>query len=116
MSMSSATMPAIEARAVLPPGSWRDARVYAALAATGARGLAWELLRRNPEYSGGAAPGDGPLIVADADRKSVGWGKSLSVRVDLGGRRIIKKKKKHINSLNNARYLLKLSNHHQNIQ
>src|SRR3546814_18011890 len=28
-----------------------------------------------------------------ADRKSVGWGKSVSVRVDLGGRRIIKKKK-----------------------
>src|SRR3546814_16587407 len=29
------------------------------------------------------------------DRKSVVWGKSVSVRVDLGGRRIIKKKKKH---------------------
>src|SRR3546814_12674425 len=28
------------------------------------------------------------------DRKSVVWGKSVSVRVDLGGRRIIKKKKK----------------------
>src|SRR3546814_12638658 len=27
------------------------------------------------------------------DRKSVVWGKSVSVRVDLGGRRIIKKKK-----------------------
>src|SRR3546814_17948644 len=26
------------------------------------------------------------------DRKSVVWGKSVSVRVDLGGRRIIKKK------------------------
>ena len=66
MSMSSATVPAIETRAVLPPGSWRDARAYAALAATGARGLAWELLRRNPDYSGGAAPGDGRLIIADA--------------------------------------------------
>src|SRR3546814_14757451 len=30
------------------------------------------------------------------DRKSVGKGKSVSVRVDLGGRRIIKKKKKFI--------------------
>src|SRR3546814_16835635 len=30
-----------------------------------------------------------------ADRKSVVSGKSVSVRVDLGGRRIIKKKKKH---------------------
>src|SRR3546814_17409772 len=28
------------------------------------------------------------------DRKSVVWGKSVSVRVDIGGRRIIKKKKK----------------------
>src|SRR3546814_16718484 len=33
-------------------------------------------------------------IPLDKDRKSVGWGKSVSVRVDLGGRRIIKKKKK----------------------
>src|SRR3546814_18341787 len=31
--------------------------------------------------------------VQKADRKSVVWGKSVSVRVDLGGRRIIKKKK-----------------------
>src|SRR3546814_15986599 len=29
------------------------------------------------------------------DRKSVVWGKSVSVRVDLGGRRIIKKKKRN---------------------
>src|SRR3546814_19763882 len=29
-----------------------------------------------------------------SDRKSVVWGKRVSVRVDLGGRRIIKKKKK----------------------
>src|SRR3546814_14405242 len=29
----------------------------------------------------------------EADRKSVGWGKSVSVRVDTGGRGIIKKKK-----------------------
>src|SRR3546814_16736112 len=31
-----------------------------------------------------------------ADRKSVGSGKSVSVRVDLGGRRIIKKQKNNI--------------------
>src|SRR3546814_16938081 len=30
------------------------------------------------------------------DRKSVGWGKSVSVRVDLGGRRIMKKKTKNV--------------------
>src|SRR3546814_14255939 len=33
--------------------------------------------------------------IADPDRKSVVSGKSVSVRVDLGGRRIIKKTKKN---------------------
>src|SRR3546814_17649231 len=37
--------------------------------------------------------GPGSLM---ADRKSVVWGKSVSVRVDLGGRRIIKNKKQRI--------------------
>src|SRR3546814_15589881 len=32
-------------------------------------------------------------IAAEKERKSVGWGKSVSVRVDIGGRRIINKKK-----------------------
>src|SRR3546814_14688195 len=36
-----------------------------------------------------------------SDRKSVGWGKSVSVRVDLGGRRIIKKKKHKIHTQQN---------------
>src|SRR3546814_17113394 len=35
-----------------------------------------------------------PAGAARQDRKSVVWGKSVSVRVDLGGRRIIKQKKK----------------------
>src|SRR3546814_12969372 len=30
-----------------------------------------------------------------SDRKAVVWGRGVSVRVELGGRRIIKKKKKH---------------------
>src|SRR3546814_19538087 len=34
-----------------------------------------------------------PYSVTMADRKSVVWGKSVSVRVDHGGRRIFKKKK-----------------------
>src|SRR3546814_20596679 len=34
--------------------------------------------------------------LARGDRKSVVWGKSVSVRVDLGGRRVIKKKKRYI--------------------
>src|SRR3546814_18308218 len=39
-------------------------------------------------------------IAARRDRKSVVQGKSVSVRVDLGGRRIIKKKKKLSTSIN----------------
>src|SRR3546814_17224204 len=45
-------------------------------------------LRSADAVHGGEAGGRRP------DRKSVVWGKSVSVRVDLGGRRIIKKKKK----------------------
>src|SRR3546814_11741167 len=47
------------------------------------------------------------------DRKSVVWGKSVSVRVDLGGRRIIKKKQITIdyihipNSLTESAHLYK---------
>src|SRR3546814_17241869 len=44
--------------------------------------------------------------VWEADRKSVVWGKSGSVRVDLGGRRIIQKK----NITDTSTYLLKLIN------
>src|SRR3546814_17766384 len=36
-----------------------------------------------------------PRAARTRDRKSVGQGKSVSVRVDLGGRRIIKKKKQN---------------------
>src|SRR3546814_11654615 len=41
--------------------------------------------------------------VDDADRKSVVLGKSVSVRVDLGGRRIIKKKTTYKNYLHTER-------------
>src|SRR3546814_14085173 len=36
------------------------------------------------------------IIIARGDRKSVVEGKSVSVRLDLGGRRLIKKKKKQL--------------------
>src|SRR3546814_13933487 len=57
--------------------------------------------RRSPHAAGrrraGAArvPDAARRVVAWRDRKSVGEGKRVSVRVDLGGRRIIKKKKQH---------------------
>src|SRR3546814_15765820 len=42
-----------------------------------------------------ARAGDGSEPVFDLeDRKSVGWGKCVSVRVDSGGSRIFKKKKR----------------------
>src|SRR3546814_13244523 len=43
--------------------------------------------------SSAAAVAGGSTNAAKGDRKSVVEGKSVSVRVDLGGRRIIKKKK-----------------------
>src|SRR3546814_11675940 len=59
--------------------------------------------RRRIGFDGACLPpGVGHLLVEQArqivacfrlDRKSAVWGKSVSVRVDLGGRRIIKKKK-----------------------
>src|SRR3546814_12158897 len=45
------------------------------------------------EEAGLAYYGIGRGRSLQVDRKSVVWGKSVSVRVDLGGRRIIKKKK-----------------------
>lgn len=59
-------MPTIETRAVLPRGSWREPELYAALADVGARGLAWELLRRNPDYPGRRISGDHPHIARAA--------------------------------------------------
>src|SRR3546814_11303159 len=43
----------------------------------------------HPARAGAAVRGK---RIATRERKSVGWGKSVSVRVDLGGRRNIKKK------------------------
>src|SRR3546814_20191300 len=48
------------------------------------------LLSRRRASSVGGAAGGGVVPAAGSDRKSVVLGKSVSVRVDLGGRRIIK--------------------------
>src|SRR3546814_15323266 len=49
----------------------------------------------NRNFMGRQGPGERPHLVspAMADRKSVGEGKRVSVRVDPGGRRTIEKKK-----------------------
>src|SRR3546814_21027492 len=49
---------------------------------------------QSPVYVHADNPHERLYIAALEDRKSVGSGKSVSVRVNLGGRRIIKKKKK----------------------
>src|SRR3546814_18774703 len=57
------------------------------------------LLRRHAGFQSLSAPASwrGAFQSLCVDRKSVVWGKGVSVRVDLGGRRIIKKKKKQLN-------------------
>src|SRR3546814_16854490 len=49
--------------------------------------------RARPASVRGATKGRSCILCQD--RTSVVWGKSVPVRVDLGGRRIIKKKQKH---------------------
>src|SRR3546814_19378609 len=50
--------------------------------------------RRQPQPQAGTDRRSTATAGRSADRKSVVWGKSVSVRVELGGRRIIKKKTK----------------------
>src|SRR3546814_14711649 len=55
------------------------------------------------------ATSDGNRRMSDSrDRKSVAYGKSVSVRVDIGGRRIITKKKTNKQTKNNNIFLCKL--------
>src|SRR3546814_14878721 len=65
------------------------------------RGIVWQDESLGAKFDYVEIPAD----MADKDRKSVVEGKSVSVRVDLGGRRILKKKKqqqhKHQNYMNN---------------
>src|SRR3546814_18569471 len=53
----------------------------------------WDLHDAYAAFKSGATALYGVQIGKGGDRKSVVSGKSVSVRVDLGGRRIIKKKK-----------------------
>src|SRR3546814_16705867 len=54
-------------------------------------GAAWQLQKRRSKEAVATAEKD--RVAAQADRKSVEWGKSVSVRVDLGCRPILQKKK-----------------------
>src|SRR3546814_15572336 len=58
------------------------------------QGLRQEIVGRKPGARGIPQHRPGDERPGELDRKSVESGKSVSVRVDLGGRRFIKKKKK----------------------
>src|SRR3546814_11367429 len=74
-------------RRMSDPGDRRGGGGPAAAGGTGRR-LVPRRLRAGPQSDDVGRGGAG------RDRKSVVWGKSVSVRVDLGGRRLITKKKK----------------------
>src|SRR3546814_13506855 len=57
----------------------------------GVAGKRHRLISHNAKY---IRTNRGTSVLSDSDRKSVVSGKSVSVRVDLGGRRILKKKNK----------------------
>src|SRR3546814_10163301 len=90
-------------RRAVDRGSGERARRRLAGAGSGGAGV---LVRRDDRHRAAAVRGHhgiaepaGPggaerqRLPTGGDRKSVEWGKSVSVRVDLGGRRIVKKKK-----------------------
>src|SRR3546814_20559983 len=77
--------------AVKSQGHAIEFRIYAEDAARGYTPTTGPILVLHPPEGDGVRWDSGVL---QGDRKSVVSGKSVSVRVDLGGRRIIKKKKK----------------------
>src|SRR3546814_19407732 len=84
----------------LAPGTWY-VNVLAVLPAFRNLGLGSGLLQRAEETARAGSLRGLSIIVSDSnggDRKSVVSGKSVSVRVDLGGRRIIKKQNKYSTS------------------
>src|SRR3546814_15222661 len=60
-------------------------------AAAGVRGARRDLARAVRSFAAAGDAGPAPARPARGDRKSVAQGKRVSVRVDLGGRRSIKK-------------------------
>src|SRR3546814_14808850 len=83
------------------------------LAAGGGVPAVWELFGWRNCSLGGAGAAATARGAGARDRKSVVSGKSVSVRVDLGGRRIIKKKNRHPTCT--AMYCLPLIPSHQHL-
>lgn len=61
---------------VVPPGQWRDEVAYRAIVAGGRSALAWELLRRDPNYVAAfRGPSNAPSRVVTANAASSSrWG------------------------------------------
>lgn len=61
--------------AVVPTGLWRDATAYTCITDRGRSALAWELLRRQPDYISEASTGADHGIVGAAPEVAVcRWG------------------------------------------
>src|SRR3546814_19344645 len=73
-------------------------------------GLLFTYVRGSSKDRGRQHQIDGEVVSGQRDRQSVGLGKSVSVRVDLGGRRIIKKKN------NRSIYIYRLNNHNNTLK
>src|SRR3546814_15798668 len=73
--------------------AWAYSWANVQLAGAKSRGMALDrLLRRGRSAVRTPPPPAGPQVYSAVDRKSVVSGTSVSVRVDLGGRRLLKKK------------------------
>src|SRR3546814_15353111 len=78
---------------VANPDEFMDAESFAELGEAAAANTVIDYMYRDgSNWKTGAQVIFAGRITRDEDRKSVVSGKSVSVRVDLGGRRIIKKK------------------------
>src|SRR3546814_11896106 len=76
--------PALRGKAMLEQCAPQDQHIHPGISAPG-HGVA--------RQAGGCSPDTAPRLDPREDRKSVGKGKSVAVRVDLGGRRTMKNKK-----------------------
>ncbi|WP_408014344.1 transcriptional regulator domain-containing protein [Rhizorhabdus dicambivorans] len=61
-------------------GQWRDPSAYTAIAAGGRTALAWEMLRRSPEFPSSPAGAGHDIVTAAPEVASVRWGLHFPAR------------------------------------
>src|SRR3546814_14018331 len=67
--------------------------------------------QQDPDFAGKRRETEMVQLAHGGDRKSVVWGKSVSVRVDLGGRRIIKNQNCSKTHTRRAEHIMKSLTH-----